>query len=204
MPATGCSIWGDAMRKIVQFEVWGYDPCPWSVPFIGRFGGSFQAKKSRPHAGKLNLHDWQAVVRDSAKTAMSQSGSSLVLGPVKTHIEFFQQTPPGRRHGEVWDVRVVWNPEANKGNGAFVKVGAKSQPDILNLFKGTEDAIENVTYGNDVQTAIISSARWYGPMPGVRVTVYAIDPGDYPGHGDPVPGESPNAKSRKRTSRQVE
>lgn len=189
------------MRKLVTFAVWGYDACPWSVPYIGRNGGSFQKKKSRPAEGILNLPDWQKVVKAAAVKAMTEANAEIILGPTKTHIEFFKQTPPGHRDGEIWTIGVEWNPEAAKGKGAWVKVG-KSQPDILNLFKGTEDAIENVTYGNDVQTAIISSSRWYGPRPGVRVTVYAIEPGDYPGTGDVVPGEVQNAKKRrKRTQR---
>lgn len=191
------------MRKIVQFCVWGYEACPWSVPFIGRNGGSFQTKKSRPVAGILNLPDWQTAVRNAAKEAMEAAGSSLVVGPVKTHIEFFTVTPPGRRHGELWTVGVKWNPDAkrkgSKVKGAWVKMG-RSQPDILNLFKGTEDAIENISYGNDVQTSIISSSRWYGPRAGVRVTVYAIEPGDYPGEGDPVPCEASDAKAKKKRS----
>jgi Holliday junction resolvase RusA-like endonuclease len=189
------------MRKVVAFEVWGYEACPWSVPFIGRHGGSFQTKKSRPHAGILNLPDWQKVVRDAAVAAFAKIGGQLVLAPTKTHIEFFKTTPPGHRHGELWTIGVEWNPDKKNGKGrptgGWVKVG-KSQPDILNLFKGTEDAIENVIYGNDVQTSIISSSRWYGPMPGVRVTVYAIDPGDYPGNGEPVPGGTENGKPKRR------
>jgi Holliday junction resolvase RusA-like endonuclease len=184
------------MRKLVKFEVWGYEACPWSVPFIGRHGGSFQTKKSRPYAGVLNLPDWQAVVRTAAEKAMGEANEEMVTGPTKTHIEFFRKTPPGHRHGEIWTVGVEWNPDAAKGKGAWVKVG-NVQPDILNLFKGTEDAIENVTYANDVQTAIISSSRWYGPMSGVRVTVYLIEPGDYPGTGEPIEGDVASVKAKR-------
>jgi Holliday junction resolvase RusA-like endonuclease len=189
------------MKKLVTFAVLGYEACPWSVPFIGRNGGSFQKKKSRFAAGILNLPDWQAVVKAEAEKAMAAAGAPIQLGPTKTHIDFYTVTPPGRRHGEIWTVGVRWNPTAAKGKGAWVKEG-KSQPDILNLFKGTEDAIESVTYGNDVQTSIISSARWYAPVPGVKVTVYVIEPGDYPGIGDPVPiVEVQRGKKRKRVAK---
>lgn len=193
------------MKKLVAFAVWGYQPCPWSVPFIGRHGGSYHAKKSRPHAGVLNLPDWQGAVANAAKEAMAGAGVELTTAPTKTHIEFFQATPPGRRHGEIWNIAVEWNPDkkdrrGSKGKkvGGWVKVG-KSQPDILNLFKGTEDAIENVTYGNDVQNSIISSSRFYGPSPGVRVTIYEIEPDDFPGYGDPMPGgDDAKPKTRRR------
>lgn len=188
------------MKKLITFSVKGYDACPWSVPFIGRNGGSFQKKKSRPAAGILNLPDWQARVKEAAARAMLESGAVMLTGPVKTHIDFFVVTPPGHRHGELWTVPIAWNPDAAKGKGAWTKHGERgvTDPDILNLFKGTEDAIENVTYGNDVQTSILSASRWFGPIPGVTVTVYAIEPGDFPGYGDPMPIEAKRAKTKRR------
>jgi Holliday junction resolvase RusA-like endonuclease len=53
-------------------------------------------------------------------------------------------------------------------------------PDLVNLFKGTEDALARVVIGNDAQVVAIQTARLYGPQDGVRVRAYALDAGDRP------------------------
>ena len=172
------------MREIVRFSVLGDEACPWSTPTITRWGGKFY-RKSNPKTGKLNLPDWQAKVKAAATVAML--GIPVPLGPIKVCLEFRVVTPKGHRNGELWVVHVRWNEKAKKGEGGWVKDASRSrtEPDLRNLAKGVEDALENVVYVNDVQVRIAGEDICvYGPEPGVVVTVYAIEDGDYPGSGE--------------------
>jgi hypothetical protein len=178
------------MKKLAVIEAFGFEAVPWSVPDIGNVttkGGkrvrfARRKKKNDPDRGRLNLDAWQAFVRGAAEKAMATI--SVPTGPIRLYIEFFARTPPGRRHGELWDVPLRWD----EAKGDFIKSQprGKQEPDLVNLFKGTEDAVAGVTFVNDCQTRMLSTIALFGPQAGVRATVYAIEPNDYPGHGVPV------------------
>jgi Holliday junction resolvase RusA-like endonuclease len=178
------------MRKLVMFEALGLDAVPWSVPDIGitttrtgkRVRFARRRKKSALALGKASLDDWQRFVAESAREAMA--AIPIATGPIRVHMEFLTQTPPGHKHGELWSVPVRFNEEA----GEWVKTQprGKPEPDLVNLFKGTEDAIQSVVFANDVQTRVVSAVALYGPCAGVRVHVYEIEPGDFPGLGNPM------------------
>jgi Holliday junction resolvase RusA-like endonuclease len=155
------------MRLVAQFEVFGR--CvPWSMPEVGVRGGRPRFCRKDPA-----LIAWQARIVDAARTAMD--AAPVELGPVMLDIEFYRETPLGKQHGDWWDVRVEHAPS----KGKHTKRGQMS-PDLTNLLKGTEDAIEEVVIGNDAQTCRIVAGRLYGPQDGVRVTAYALEPGDRP------------------------
>lgn len=178
------------MFKLVTFQVLGCEPCPWSVPHFGtgtsKAGKKFRFmtydKKSKPEQGILNLPDWAAKVAAAARDAMG--GRDPWTCPVKLHFDFFTRTPPGRRHGELWDCPVKLSPKTKKWGKSGPR--GRSEPDLLNLVKGTEDALQGIVIANDCQTRLTSAAPWFGPTPGVKVTAYAIEPSDFPGSGDPV------------------
>ncbi|MBX6312053.1 MAG: RusA family crossover junction endodeoxyribonuclease [Isosphaeraceae bacterium] len=161
------------MRLICAFDVRG-PLVPWSVPDIGvrRVGNKSWrfTKKNAP------LEAWQAVVREAAVRAMA--GVGPVTEPVFVRLVFTKRAPEGKRPGQLWYAKVVRNK-----SGKYVTVGKerKGLGDTLNYFKGTEDALQSVIYGNDSLTCLISSARLYGRFDGVSVSVYEIEPGDFPG-----------------------
>jgi Holliday junction resolvase RusA-like endonuclease len=161
------------MRLVARVEALGVACVPWSVPEIGN-GRTKTGRKFRFTTRNKALDEWQSFVRAEAGKAMK---GRICLGPVMLRIDFFRRTPPGARHGQLWQVPVTWNDDKQK----FTKDG-KAAPDLVNLFKGTEDAMENVIYGNDVQTCILFSRRLYGPLDGIVAEVFEIQPGDYPGH----------------------
>jgi hypothetical protein len=178
------------VKKLATIEAFGFEAVPWSVPDIGntttksgkkvRFAR--RKKKDNMDRGRLSLESWQRFVRDAAEAAMA--AVSMPVGPIRLYIEFFARTPRGHRHGELWNAPVRWND----ANGEFTKVQPRGKPeaDLVNLFKGTEDAIAGVVFANDCQTRMLSAITLFGPHAGVRATVYAIEPSDYPGQGDLV------------------
>jgi len=177
------------MKKLVTFQAFGLAVVPWSVPEIGvnRRGAkpvrfTKRSKKSKLFLGKASLEDWQKFVAEAAREAMATI--PIPIGPIRLHIEFHARTPKGKRHGQLWEVPLKWNDEAGK----FVKTQPRSkpEPDLANMFKGTEDAIQGTILTDDVQTRVISAITVFGPVDGVIVSVYAIEPEDFPGHGDPV------------------
>jgi Holliday junction resolvase RusA-like endonuclease len=176
------------MRRLATIEAFGVDVTPWSVPDIGntvtktgkRVRFAKRGKKTNIDRGSVSLEHWQGFVRGAAKQEWL---TDPYTGPAFLEIEFYARTPPGRRHGELWNVPVKRNDE---GGYSKSQPRGKPEPDLTNMFKGTEDAICDVILANDVQTRMVSAVTLYGRAPGVRVTVYAIDPEDFPGVGEPL------------------
>jgi Holliday junction resolvase RusA-like endonuclease len=189
------------MRKLVVIEAFGIDVTPWSVPTIGvnrrtksgkptRFVK--RDKKSNLDRGSASLEHWQAFVKGAAKEAwafpkfhpLAAEPRPPFVGPVHLEIEFYARTPTGKKHGQLWEVPLKLN--AKTGEYGKTRPRGKSEADLINMFKGTEDAICEVVLANDVQTRMVTAVTLYGRAPGVRVTVYAIDPEDFPGVGEPL------------------
>lgn len=176
------------MRKLVTIEAFGIDVTPWSVPNIGvnRKGAkpvrfTTRGKKSNLDRGSASLEHWQAFVKGAAKDAWTQPP---IVGPVHLEIEFYARTPTGKKHGQLWEVPLKLNVKT--GEYGKTRPRGKSEADLINMFKGTEDAICEVVLANDVQTRMVTAVTLHGRAPGVRVTVYAIDPEDFPGVGEPL------------------
>jgi Holliday junction resolvase RusA-like endonuclease len=159
------------MRVVAEFETFGVACVPWSMPapVIGKGGKTKFIRKAGPLAA------WQEHVAAAARTAME--GAAIALGPVLLVLEFYRQTPPGKRDGDFWAVGVE-----RTAKGQHVKRG-EPQPDLANLVKGAEDALQGVIIGNDVQTCAIRTVRLYGPRDGMRVKVCELEPGDRLGIG---------------------
>jgi Holliday junction resolvase RusA-like endonuclease len=177
------------MKKLVEFSALGVIPTPWSVPDIGnvtaadgrRVRFAKRAKKSDLTKGIANLEDWQKHVRNCASSVYGKE-TEPHRGPVRVVMRFTAKTPEGSKAGQLWDVDLKWNPKANKGDGDWTKTGKRGyMADLVNLFKGTEDAMEGTVYHNDVKTRLLTAGCFYGKFDGVQVTVYAIEPEDFPG-----------------------
>ncbi len=173
------------MKRLVEFQALGLAVVPWSVPEIcvtsrgRRF--SKRRKKSNLVLGKASLDDWQKHVAGAAREAMATIPRTC--GPIKLQIEFYCRTPAGKRHGQLWDAPLRWNEEL----GEFTKAQprGKAEADIVNMIKGTEDALQGVVFENDVQTRAMSVIALHGPCDGIRVTVYSFEASDFPGWGNP-------------------
>jgi Holliday junction resolvase RusA-like endonuclease len=156
------------MKLLADFEVFGMTPVPWSPPTVIRRGRPFPDKR---------MSAWQ----DYVHLVSQHHPGRPSLGPIALDITFLRRTPPGKRHGEVWSQPVVFNPDLGK----FTKRG-ENTPDLTNLLKGFEDGMRNVFYEDDVQVSSSTIRRLYGRRDGVLVRVYEIEPGDYPGEGEPI------------------
>ncbi len=184
------------MTLLLEFGVYGADAVPWSVPNVTASGRTYRTKKTVAHLGKLSFEDWQQSVKEAAVKAMD--GMPPAVGSVMLSLTFFRETPPGYRHGQLWEVKVAKNE-----NSKWTKRG-KISADLVNLFKGTEDAAQDILYHNDVQVRSSRGLCLYGPMAGVQIAVHLIDTSDYPGHGAIVPSLIPPAtrpRARKKKLR---
>lgn len=194
------------MTKVLEFSVLGFPPVPWSVPNFGsgtsktgkRFTFSTRGKKTKLDEFRLSLEDWQKQVGNEARIAMSKASfASLFCGPVLLQVEFIAQTPPGRKHGEIWFGGVMFNSDSGK----YVK-GDSHEPDLTNLTKAVEDALEGNCICDDVQIAFHTTFKRYGPTPGIRVSLWIGLDSHYPGTGDPVPMPDPSPTKSSHAKRQ--
>jgi hypothetical protein len=189
------------MKLITTFEVLGVEAVPWTVPNIGntttktgkRVRFARRSKKSSPASGRYSLEDWQSTVRSAAVASMRSAGYT---GPLtdQMHVkyEFFATTPAGKRHGELWPVELSWDKK--KHCWSKTSRDGKTDPDLTNVIKSTEDgmaatrhAVADAVFENDCVVRSMSAVTLFGPMPGVRVSVYVIEDADYPGEGEPIP-----------------
>src|SRR5262249_21746977 len=152
---------GGSMRKLVVFDAMGIEPVPWSVPEIGvvnrggrRIRFTTRSKKSNLAAGKASLEDWQKHVAAAAPEAMEKAPRPTCH--IKIHFAFTIRPPKGRLPGQVCEAPLRWHEE----KGVFTKTQPRGKPeaDLVNLIKGTEDALEGVVFENDVQTRIVSGS----------------------------------------------
>jgi Holliday junction resolvase RusA-like endonuclease len=177
------------MKKLAVIEAFGVRATPWSVPDIGnvttrtgkRIRFARRRKKSDIDRGSVSLEHWQQFVCRAAREAWPNE--DFYTGPVLIEFEFYTRTPEGKQHGQLWEVPVKLN---KKGEWGKTQPFGMPEPDLVNMIKGTEDAIAGVIFPNDVQTRMVSAVTLYGRAPGVRVTVYAIEPEDFPGAGEPL------------------
>jgi Holliday junction resolvase RusA-like endonuclease len=173
------------MIHVVSFEVFGWEPVPWTVPNICKTqrGQRFthRPKKTDPSRSKLSLEDWQQIVSKAAKAAMNEKGiSNLLTSQVRIDYKFFCETPEGCRSGQLWNVRI--KPHKTKpGEWSKISRNGKTDPDITNLVKAVEDAIQDSVIADDCTVRCGSQVALYGSLPGVSVSVWEIEDSDYPG-----------------------
>jgi Holliday junction resolvase RusA-like endonuclease len=140
------------MRLVTQFEVVGRCK-PWTV-------GRVSYRKDP------DLQAWQDHVAKAARVAMGSAPP--VLGPVSVHITFYRQAGYGSKSGDLWAGSVVVS------GGKLVKRGLP-QPDLANLFKGMEDALQGIVYGNDTQVCEHHAYKYYGMRDYVCVKVCEVN-----------------------------
>lgn len=186
------------MKFIADITVLGFTPVPWTVPHFGsgtsksgkRFHFQSRTRKSRPENFSPDLERWQELIRNEARNDRNARGNSVVSCPVMIMIEFTERTPPGKKHDELWFPGVKKNAK-----GKWVKSG-NHEPDLTNLVKAVEDALQGVVYHNDFQVRQHDATMIYGETPGINILVQEIEDSDFPGWGETV--ESPKPRTRKR------
>lgn len=161
------------MKLLAKFDVFGLGVVPWTPPQVF-MKTTKDGRRFKSAAKDKRLEAWQDYVRLHAKESMT--GKQVWTGPTFMRLEFFKKAPKGVRHNSLWFNGVKWDGVKAK----FTKAGTPV-PDLDNLFKGTQDALEGELFGNDVQTCILNASRRYGPKDGVRVTVWTIEEGDEAG-----------------------
>lgn len=162
-------------REVIRFNVCGPKPVPWSAPTVVRrknatgktVSMAFNSDKSNPNTGKLGLSDWKALVSSHAKEKMRDACRDPVTNPVCISVTFARQAKKGEEVGSLWVCGVHWNDEKLE----YVKDDVH-EPDLTNLFKAVEDAMEGVVYANDVLTRNIDIKALVMGFNGVLVTVY--------------------------------
>ena len=183
------------MRHIVTIDVMHFDPVPWAAPHLGsgtrgdgsRYHFSSGRKKSRPMDRSLSLEDWKRLVAKEARRAVSGNDIKLLTGPVHVEYTFLCEAQDTSSIGKLWEIPVRWTEARKKGKkhqpAHWTKVhrDGKIDADLTNLEKSAEDALEGIVYANDCLCRSKRSICLQWHTPGVRISVYEIDPSDYPG-----------------------
>lgn len=190
------------MIPLVSIRAMGLECVPWSPPHIGnkrrKDGTRFKfTTQKKPDAndianGRVGFEGWQDYIRSCAQRRME----SLALKPtheqVKIRFQFFAKTPTGHRHGELWPIAMVWDKKKKNAEGQVVGGWTKKSRDgrldgdVTNILKAAEDALQDVVILNDCQCRIQETITLFGPMSGVIIDVWIIEPSDFPGEGEIV------------------
>lgn len=176
----------------------GIPPVPWSVPTIGtgfaksgrRFRFTKRDKKTNLDKRTLNYEHWLDAVRTAANNQHEQGVYDE--GPVHLDLAFYFPLKPGKKHGQVVDCDVTWDDD-----GLCWRKADSHCPDLTNLSKGVEDALEEIVYANDCQVRSKTEAMLYGISPGVFIRVYLLEESDYPGEGSICESPPPPARRKK-------
>jgi len=122
--------------------------------------------KGRPRFARHGAHvvaytpdktvNFEVVVKVMASQAMA--GRALLTRPVSLHIDMFMPVPPS------------WSRK--RRDLAFSGlIGATTKPDVSNVLKAIEDAINGVVYLDDKQIVGGGFTKQYGLIPRVEVRV---------------------------------
>lgn len=158
------------MREVLKFSVDG-DAVAWCTPEFGT-GLTKTGRRYRFAEPNPRLKAWQELVALKAKLAMAEARlKTPFLGPTALRLEFTREAPEGISPGTPWVPDIEWSQKLQR----YVKTGADHNiPDLTNLFKGTEDALQDVIFGNDGQSCFTWASRLYGTKSGVTVTLYEL------------------------------
>lgn len=145
-------------RKDIRISLRGFDPVPWSAPHVSRCGGSQPNER---------LVAWQAEIARVARIAFGP------LVPwhqplVMTATFFIKRGIPnkksiGRPAIPVFTWDEMYCIHRMKGKG----------PDLTNLIKAAEDALEDIVFVNDAQVYSHDGCTSHWSLdPGVDITIY--------------------------------
>ena len=145
----------DARSKII-IDVRGSDPVPWSAPHVSRFGGA------KPN---VRLVAWQDKIRDAAREAFGPYGPWT--GPIGLTAHFFiSRAAPKDKYGSMAIPSFEWDEVYSR------HAMTSKPPDLTNLIKAAEDALEEIVYVNDAQVCFHDDCKslWMS-TPGVMLTI---------------------------------
>lgn len=156
------------MREVVTITARGVPAVPWSVPDVGvsRRGG----RRVRFSKKKPRLVEWQRYVAYHARQAMTRK--PIVTGPLAVYITFNIASEDPEKWGLPYSIPVEWSEKHEK----YVKKG--TCPDLTNLVKGTEDAIQGAAFADDVQIVFCQSVRLHARDHSAQVEIYELEEGE--------------------------
>lgn len=144
-------------RQSVVISVTGSEPVPWSVPQRGRWGGSLPNPR---------LTGWQKLVADSARSIFGPYEPWTC--PISIETLFFlswarpKKTQIGDPAAPIIRFDETYSTHRLKGKA----------PDVTNLVKGTEDALQGIVFVDDVQVVEhVRHRKMWSDVPGVIITV---------------------------------
>jgi Holliday junction resolvase RusA-like endonuclease len=160
------------VTPFTEFLVAGFPPVPWTVPNVGtgysktgkRFRFTTRSKKTKTsESGRmtLSLKDWQKAAALRAKAAMQ--GRTPTVEQVRFEVIFLYKAPKKSLIGTIPPTPVEWI------DGVCVK--HTTAPDLTNLVKGLEDALEGIVYANDVLVRSNGCLCVYASVPGALIRV---------------------------------
>lgn len=133
-----------------KFEVYGR-PVPKARPRVTRSGHTYTPKTTK---------DYEAKVREAYREKYG-----VEIFPDKTPLAMlveFSYTPP-----KSWS-RIKQKKAIDK------ELFPTSRPDVDNLLKGVEDALNGVAYKDDSQIVALTSRKIYGKEDKARIMIWSI------------------------------
>lgn len=142
---------------IFQLSIKGENPVPWSTPFVARNGGRIKDRR---------LVAWQKRIKE----AVIHDHPSIIptTKPLALHVVFYIEAAKGCKPGQIAAPSFTWNE-----NHAQYKLKGKA-PDLTNLIKSLEDALEGVVFINDAQVRLQRSSAYWSLTPGFDCDIYEI------------------------------
>ena len=124
--------------------------------------------QGRPKFSTINGHpkaydpeksrNYKAYVRMLATQAMKDTGFEMIDGPCAVLINAFFEVPKSKSKR--------FREAALKGDERPTK-----KPDLSNIVKGIEDAINNLVYKDDACIVSLSVCKFYSDVPRVEVVI---------------------------------
>jgi hypothetical protein len=165
------------MRTAVTFSVMGIDPTPWSVPTFG--GAKLASGKTQRFSkrAKTNIETGY-MIRSACLAAMAESGiTEPIAGPVIVEYTFYTRFDgQAIQNGMIPFVGTFWlrfmtfNKKTEKW-GKKQEPNGRIGPDLTNLVKAAEDALQGAIIHDDWCVIGYSVQGIHGFTPGVKITV---------------------------------
>jgi len=111
--------------------------------FLGMFDPNYSFKK---------------IISDYVRDAMEEKGIKMIYGPVKLFVEFYKPMPKSLPpyKGLLYEAKLLM---------------PTSKPDVDNYIKQVQDALNNITYGDDAQIILERSAKYLSYQPRMEITM---------------------------------
>lgn len=139
------------MSKVLSFEIPG-QPIGQGRPKFSTINGharAYDPEKSR---------NYKAYIRMLATQAMKDSGFTMIEGPCVLSINAYFEVPKSKSK--------KFREAALSGLEYPTK-----KPDLSNIIKGIEDAINNLVYKDDACIVSLSVCKFYSDVPRVEVVI---------------------------------